>query len=1039
MPDRPVPAQWIEREAEHGTGHRNEFDQRQGQRIANQHIEAEFVEVGGHEGGACQCGAGCGDQQRDNPAAGTMKRTLWRGPLALHALGVALLAWCRAAWPVTRFMHRHQCRNRGKGQLKSSSQQSFRLQQNDAQSREGEVAHGQGFAVQQHRAKHDQGHDQRPLGADPRATEQRVGERPDHGKAGRPFSDRPLQGQRGAQAEQASHQPKQQAGHQTHLDAGDGHKMKNSGFADQLAQALIEHATLARDHGNGNGAALTWHGGQNIVGDTVAQPVERHGKALAHGRRKGRIKHFDAPQNRTDATKSGKKGVCCKIITARHGGMRGRQQAGLEGYEIPSLGAWPGTHGHPYHLRAMRPWQRIGAGDIDNQTCADRTPVDTRYIAGDFNNADVVQHRRTDPVFSQFHGRNAEKKQHQAGQGPSAPWMLACQPSQNGKGGSEARRIPEVRFTGGLKLGDGAETGRDGRPKEDASPVDFGLKTSDKGSFGRVDDGAGLQAVAQGPPGQAEFARPPLPFARSRLHTHRPPTLRKLFTPRSFTQPALMIHEGAASTSAAPGSGPPLGFAMTSPIVTRFAPSPTGFLHIGGARTALFNWLYARHHGGRFLLRIEDTDRERSTDAAIQAILDGLQWLGLESDGPPVMQFSRAARHREVAELLLASGRAYKCFATPAELDEMRALARAEGRAPRYDGRWRERDPREAPAGARAAIRLKAPVTGTTIIHDQVQGDVSFANKDLDDLVLLRSDGTPTYMLAVVVDDHDMGVTDIIRGDDHLTNAARQAQIYAALDWDLPRMAHIPLIHGPDGAKLSKRHGALGVEAYRDMGFLPAALRNYLVRLGWSAGDQEFFSTDEMTKAFTLEQVGRSAARFDFVKLGHVNGHYMRATPDGELMVAVKELIGHLPQGALFTEAFAQGLASRLELALPGLKERARTLVELLDNARFLYAPRPLTLDAKAAALLAGPAMQAQLARSHDLLVGLTIWNASTTEAVMREFAEAHDLKLGAVAQPLRAALTGSLVSPGVFDVMMALGRDESLARLQDQFSTKLP
>ncbi|MBV1708156.1 MAG: glutamate--tRNA ligase [Hyphomicrobiales bacterium] len=478
---------------------------------------------------------------------------------------------------------------------------------------------------------------------------------------------------------------------------------------------------------------------------------------------------------------------------------------------------------------------------------------------------------------------------------------------------------------------------------------------------------------------------------------------------------------------------------MTSPIVTRFAPSPTGFLHIGGARTALFNWLYARHHGGRFLLRIEDTDRERSTDAAIQAILDGLQWLGLESDGPPVMQFSRAARHREVAEMLLAGGRAYKCYATPAELEEMRALARAEGRAPRYDGRWRDRDPREAPAGAPAAIRLKAPVTGTTVIHDQVQGDVSFANKDLDDLVLLRSDGTPTYMLAVVVDDHDMGVTDIIRGDDHLTNAARQAQIYAALDWDLPRMAHIPLIHGPDGAKLSKRHGALGVEAYRDMGFLPAALRNYLVRLGWSAGDQEFFSTDEMIAAFSLEQIGRSAARFDFVKLGHINGHYMRATPDSELMVAVKALISHLPQGALFTDAFAMGLGSRLELALPGLKERARTLVELLDNARFLYAPRPLALDAKAAALLAGPAMQEQLERCYQLLSPLATWSASTTEAVMRDFAEAHGLKLGAVAQPLRAALTGSTVSPGVFDVMMALGRDESLARLQDQFATKLP
>ncbi len=472
---------------------------------------------------------------------------------------------------------------------------------------------------------------------------------------------------------------------------------------------------------------------------------------------------------------------------------------------------------------------------------------------------------------------------------------------------------------------------------------------------------------------------------------------------------------------------------MTSPVVTRFAPSPTGFLHIGGARTALFNWLYARHHQGRFLLRIEDTDRERSTDTAIAAIFEGLKWLGLESDGPPVMQYARAARHREVAEALLAAGHAYKCFATPAELEDMRALARAEGRAPRYDGRWRDRDPSEAPAGARPAYRLRAPQTGATIIHDKVQGDVTFANKDLDDLVLLRSDGTPTYMLAVVVDDHDMGVTDIIRGDDHLTNAARQAQIYAALNWDLPRMAHIPLIHGADGAKLSKRHGALGVEAYRDMGFLPAALRNYLVRLGWSAGDQEFFSTDEMIAAFSLEQIGRSAARFDFVKLGHINGHYLRAMPDAELMVAIKDLIPHLPNGSLFTEAFAQGLESRLRLALPGLKERARTLVELLDNARFLFAPRPLPLDAKAASLLGTPSMRSQIAECHALLSDVSDWNAGTTEAAMRHYAESRELKLGTVAQPLRAALTGTLVSPGVFDVLAALGRTESLARLQDQ------
>jgi glutamyl-tRNA synthetase len=290
---------------------------------------------------------------------------------------------------------------------------------------------------------------------------------------------------------------------------------------------------------------------------------------------------------------------------------------------------------------------------------------------------------------------------------------------------------------------------------------------------------------------------------------------------------------------------------MSAPVVTRFAPSPTGFLHIGGARTALFNWLYARRHGGRMLLRIEDTDRERSTDAAIEAILDGLSWLGLSWDGEVVHQFARAARHREIAESLLASGGAYRCYASPEELEEMRETARREGRPLRYDGRWRDRDLAEAPPGVRPVIRLKAPQDGETVVEDAVQGRVTWQNKDLDDLVLLRSDGTPTYMLAVVVDDHDMGVTDVIRGNDHLTNAARQTHIYRALGWDVPRMAHLPLIHGPDGAKLSKRHGALGVDAYRSMGYLPAALRNYLVRLGWSHCDQEVFSTEELIGSST--------------------------------------------------------------------------------------------------------------------------------------------------------------------------------------------
>src|SRR6201991_3766639 len=337
---------------------------------------------------------------------------------------------------------------------------------------------------------------------------------------------------------------------------------------------------------------------------------------------------------------------------------------------------------------------------------------------------------------------------------------------------------------------------------------------------------------------------------------------------------------------------------MTEPVVTRFAPSPTGFLHIGGGRTALFNWLYARRHGGKMLLRIEDTDRERSTEPAIAAILDGLSWLGLDWDGDTVYQFSRVARHREVAEQMLASGHAYRCYASPDELTAMREKARADGKTRLYDGRWRDRDAADAPAGVKPAIRLKAPLTGETVVEDQVQGRVTWQNENLDDLVLLRSDGTPTYMLAVVVDDHDMNVTHIIRGDDHLNNGARQTQIYQALGWSVPVMAHIPLIHGPDGSKLSKRHGALGVDAYRAMGYLPAALRNYLVRLGWAHGDQEIFSTEEMIAAFDLPQIGRSPARFDFAKLESLNGHYMRATPDTDLVAEIERLLPYLANGA---------------------------------------------------------------------------------------------------------------------------------------------
>ena len=471
---------------------------------------------------------------------------------------------------------------------------------------------------------------------------------------------------------------------------------------------------------------------------------------------------------------------------------------------------------------------------------------------------------------------------------------------------------------------------------------------------------------------------------------------------------------------------------MSASVVTRFAPSPTGFLHIGGARTALFNWLYARRMGGRMLLRIEDTDRERSTEPAIAAILDGLAWLGLEWDGDVVYQFARAARHREAVESLLASGGAYRCYATPAELEAMREAARAEGRPIRYDGRWRDRDPAEAPPGARPVIRLRAPQDGETVIEDAVQGRVVWQNRDLDDLVLLRSDGNPTYMLAVVVDDHDMAITHVIRGDDHLTNAARQTQIYRGLGWSVPAFAHLPLIHGPDGAKLSKRHGALGVDAYREMGYLPVALRNYLVRLGWSHGDQEIFSEREMIDAFDLGQIGRSPARFDFAKLENLNGHYMRETDDEALVNALAGLLPTLGPARGIGPAMSPELRTRLLVAMPGLKERAKTLVELLDSAYYLYAPSPLALDAKAAQILDGTA-RARLAAVRPELAASSDWTAHGLESVVRRFAESSGAKLGQVAQPLRAAVTGRGTSPGLFDVMAVLGRDTCLDRIDAQ------
>ncbi|MCW5717221.1 MAG: glutamate--tRNA ligase [Bauldia sp.] len=467
-------------------------------------------------------------------------------------------------------------------------------------------------------------------------------------------------------------------------------------------------------------------------------------------------------------------------------------------------------------------------------------------------------------------------------------------------------------------------------------------------------------------------------------------------------------------------------------VVTRFAPSPTGFLHIGGARTALFNWLYTRHVGGRMLLRIEDTDRERSTDAAVAAILDGLRWLGIDWDGEPVFQFARADRHREVAEELVARGQAYRCYATPAELQEMKERARAEKRPERYDGRWRDRDPSEAPAGVNPVIRVKAPQDGETVIDDAVQGRVVVQNKELDDFVILRSDGTPTYMLSVVVDDQDMGVTQIIRGDDHLNNGFRQRVIIDAMGWTAPGYAHIPLIHGPDGAKLSKRHGAVGVDAYRAKGYLAKAMRNYIVRLGWAHGDAEIMTEAEMVAWFDLDGIGRSAARFDFAKLENLNGHYIRNTPDDELFATFLDTLPHLPGGPEFRAALTPEREAQFRRALPAIKERAKTLIELMDGGAFLTVTRPLAIEPAAAALL-DDAGRATLAGVIAPLSAADTWNEASTEAVVRAYAEASGLKLGKVAQPIRAAVTGRTTSPPIFDVLAILGREEALGRIRDQ------
>src|SRR5437764_3066562 len=455
------------------------------------------------------------------------------------------------------------------------------------------------------------------------------------------------------------------------------------------------------------------------------------------------------------------------------------------------------------------------------------------------------------------------------------------------------------------------------------------------------------------------------------------------------------------------------------PVVTRFAPSPTGYLHIGGARTALFNWLYARHCGGKFLLRIEDTDRARSTNEAITAILDGMRWLGLDWDCHEYYQSQFWSRHAEIAHRLLERGAAYRCYMTQEELAEQREKAKAERKPFRINSPWREVDEEQDKP---YVIRLKAPREGETVIDDQVQGHVAVQNAEIDDFILLRSDGTPTYMLAVVVDDHDMGVTHVIRGDDHLNNAFRQLAIISAVGWPEPTYAHVPLIHGPDGAKLSKRHGAMGVDAYRDdLGMLPEALFNYLLRLGWGHGDDEIISRDQAIAWFDLEAVGKGPSRFDMKKLENLNGHYIREASDGRLAELVASKLG-----------LADAEKALLARAMPELKARAHTLNELADGARFLFAKRPLQIDEAAAALLTSEA-RALLASAHRNLSALAEWDAASLEAAIREVAEGSGVKLGKLAQPLRAALTARTTPPGIVDVLVLLGREESLARIADQ------
>ncbi|MGB0921548.1 MAG: glutamate--tRNA ligase [Alphaproteobacteria bacterium] len=461
-----------------------------------------------------------------------------------------------------------------------------------------------------------------------------------------------------------------------------------------------------------------------------------------------------------------------------------------------------------------------------------------------------------------------------------------------------------------------------------------------------------------------------------------------------------------------------------SSVVTRFAPSPTGYLHIGSARTALFSWLYARKHNGKFLLRVEDTDRNRYSEDAVQKIYESMKWLGLDWDGPPVSQFEQRGRHVEVAEEMLAHGHAYHCYCSQDEISAMREKAKTEGKPMVYDGTCRERT--DVPEGIQPVIRLKAPKDGETTIEDEVQGTITLKNSELDDLILVRSDGTPTYMLAVVVDDHDMGVTHIIRGDDHLTNATRQTLIYQAMNWEVPVFAHVPLIHGPDGAKLSKRHGAMGAEEYRDMGYLPEAMRNYLARLGWSHGDDELFSTEQAIEWFNLESIGKSPARFDFAKLESVNAHWIRQSDEATLLGEIESLFEAeaLP--------FGDSTRAQLKVLLPELRKRAKTLHNLVDGSRFISQSRPLTMDEKAAKQL-DEAAKSILAKLSENLKHLESWTLESIEDAVRGFVEKEELKFGKVGQPLRAALSGTTQSPGIFEILLVLGQEESIARIADQ------